>query len=102
MVVSRKAHAGVWAAAPCGLCPTLPDKSPHKCWHLSPFFCLSSLFVFISKQKQTENNPQDRASVYVFVHVLEWGQALCVVWELALQPSAGFIILSGTRSHVAL
>lgn len=36
-------------------------------------------FILFSKQKQTENNAQDRASVYGFVPVLERRKSLCIV-----------------------
>lgn len=97
MAVLSKAHAGLPAAL-CGLCPS-SGQSPHKCRHLCPF---CSSFAFFSKQKQAGNNPQDRASVYIFVHVLG-GESPCVSYDSpALQPSAGFIIPSSAPSHVAL
>lgn len=94
MAVLSKAHAGLPAAL-CGLYPS-PGQSPHKC---RPF---CSSFAFFSKQKQAGNNPQDRASVYIFVHVLG-GESPCVSCDSpAPQPSAGFIIRSSAPSHVAL
>lgn len=61
---------------------------------------VAPLLSFLNKNRQKITHKT--ASVYIFVHVLG-GENPCVSYDSpAQQPSAGFIIPSSTRSHVAL
>lgn len=93
---------------------SLPLSESHKCWGLFCFFFPSLLFFFFlysfSKPKLKENNPQNRASMYMFVHVLEKKKKKnttknpghCVSEKGSVADQQGFIILSSIQSNVAL
>lgn len=107
-LLRTKAQAGFRAI----IYGSLPPSESHKCWGLFCFFFPSLLFFFLysfSKPKLKENNPQNRASMYMFVHVLEIKKkhttenpGHCVSKKGSAADQQGFIILSSIQSSVAL